>query len=265
MKLKDKLVLVTGASSGMGEGIAKAMAGKGARVILLARNRAELNRVADTIKSTGAEAHVYTVDLKDAAAVATVAAQIKHSLGLPDVIINNAGSGKWRFVDETTPAEAVEMMALPYFAAFNVVHAFLPEMLARNSGHIVNISSVASRFVWPGATAYTAARWAVRGFTQALRADLDDTGINVTLYESGMVKSPYWEHNPGSAEREPKMAVLIPKLTPEQVGAAVVCGVERNKELIVIPFMMKIVYLQHALFPGIFQWLMTKSGYKRSK
>ena len=52
-----------------------------------------------------------------------------------------------------------------------------------------------------------------------------------------MVKSPYWEHNPGSAEREPKMAVLIPKLTPEQVGAAVVCGVERNKKLIVIPFM----------------------------
>jgi len=59
------------------------------------------------------------------------------------------------------------------------------------------------------------------------------------------------------------MAVLIPKLTPEQVGAAIVRGVKRNKKLIVIPFMMKIVYLQHALFPGIFQWLMTKSGYKR--
>jgi short-subunit dehydrogenase len=263
MKIKGKLILVTGASSGMGEAIAKAMAKAGGRLILIARTQGNLDRVATEIKAGGGEAHVFSVDLTNADAVAKVAKQIKQTLGTPDIIINNAGAGKWCFVDETSPVEAVEMMALPYFAMFNVTHAFLADMLKRNSGHIVNISSVASRFVWPGATAYTAARWAVRGFTQALRADLDDTGINVTLYESGMVKSPYWEHNPGSVEREPKMAVLIPKLTPEQVGAAVVCGVERNKKLIVIPFMMKIVYIQHALFPGIFQWLMTKSGYKR--
>jgi short-subunit dehydrogenase len=263
MKIKGKLILVTGASSGMGEAIAKAMAKAGGRLILLARTQTDLDRVATEIKAGGGEAHAFSVDLTSADAVAKVAKQIKQTLGTPDIIINNAGAGKWRFVDETTPKEAVEMMALPYFAMFNVTHAFLTDMLKRNSGHIVNISSVASRFVWPGATAYTAARWAVRGFTQALRADLDDTGIDVTLYESGMVKSPYWEHNPGSVEREPKMAVLIPKLTPEQVGAAVVCGVEHNKKLIVIPFMMKIVYIQHALFPGIFQWLMTKSGYKR--
>ena len=263
MKINGKLVLVTGASSGIGEAIAKAMANAGGRLILLARIQTDLNRVATEIKAGGGEAHAYSVDLTNADAVAEVALQIKQTLGTPDIIINNAGAGKWRFVDETSPAEAVEMMALPYFAMFNVTHAFLADMLKRNSGHIVNISSAASRFVWPGATAYTAARWAVRGFTQALRVDLDGTGINVTLYESGTVKSPYWKHNPGSAEREPKMAVLIPKLTPEQVGTAIVCGVERNKKLIVIPFMMKIVYLQHALFPGIFQWLMTKSGYKR--
>jgi short-subunit dehydrogenase len=201
--------------------------------------------------------------LKDADAVAKVAAQITQQLGTPDILINNAGAGKWRFVDETTPAEAVEMMAVPYFATFNVTHAFLPVMLKRNSGHIVNISSVASRFVWPGATAYTAARWAVRGFTQALRADLDNTNIKVTFYESGTVKSPYWENNAGSKERLPKMDALIPTLTPEQVGKAVVSGVERNKKHIVIPFMMRSVFWQHAMFPWLVQWMMTKSGYKR--
>jgi short-subunit dehydrogenase len=263
MKVNNKLVLVTGASCGIGEAIAKCIANAGGRLILLARNQDELTRVADEIKSTGKEATTFSVDLKDAEAVAAVALKITESLGTPDVIINNAGAGKWRFVDETTPAEAVEMMALPYFAAFNITHAFLPAMLKRNSGHIVNISSVASRFVWPGATAYIAARWAVRGFTEALRADLDSTNISVSLYESATVKSPYWEHNAGSYERLPKMSVLIPELTPDQVGKAVLKGIERNKRLIVTPFITKTIYWQHALFPRIFQWMMTKSGYQR--
>ena len=82
------------------------------------------------------------------------------------------------------------------------------------------------------ATAYIAARWAVRGFTEALRADLTGTGIGVTLFESGVVHSP-------------------------------VRGIQREQKLVVVPFMMKLTYWQHALFPGIVQWLMTRTGYKR--
>ena len=127
------------------------------------------------------------------------------------------------------------------------------------------MSSVGSRFVWPGATAYLAARWAIRGFTEALRADLDGTDIGVTLYESGEVKSEYWEHNPESRERIPKLGKLVPELTPEQVGNAIVKGVQHNKRLIVIPFMMKLTYWQHAVFPGVVQWLMTKTGYRHGR
>jgi short-subunit dehydrogenase len=107
--------------------------------------------------------------------------------------------------------------------------------------------------------AYLAVRWAVRGFTEALRADLHETDIHVTLFEAGVVRSSYWEHNPGSQERVAKMGKLVPPLTPEQVGQAIVKGVERNKRLIVIPFMMKLTYL----FPRVIQWLMTKTGYHR--
>jgi Short-chain dehydrogenases of various substrate specificities len=265
MMINGKLVLVTGASSGMGAATAKAMAKAGGRLVLLARRKDALDQVAAEIASAGGEARTYPVNLADADAVAAVAKQIMQELGTPDIIVNNAGAGRWRFVEETSPAEAVEMMAVPYFAAFNVTHAFLPAMLKRNSGHIVNISSVGSRFVWPGATAYLAARWAVRGFTEALRADLDGTGIGVTLFECGVVKSPYWEHNPGSRERVPKMAKLVPELTPEQVGNAIVRGVERNKRLIVIPFMIKLTYWQHAVFPRVVQLLMTKTGYRRTQ
>ncbi len=264
MNINGKLALVTGASSGMGQAIAKALAGAGAEVILLARKRSLLDQTAAEITANGGRAHAITVDLGNPDEVETAASKIKSEIGVPDIIVNNAGSGRWKFVDETTPEEAAQMMTVPYFAAFYVTRAFYREMCQRNSGHIVNISSVASRFVWPGATAYIAARWAVRGFNEALRADLHGTGIGVTLYESGVVDSPYWENNPGSRERVPKMGNLVPVVSTDQVGAAIVKGIRKNKKLVVIPFMMKMTYWQHAVVPWAVQWLMTITGYRRS-
>ena len=116
----------------------------------------------------------------------------------------------------------------------------------------------------PTSAVHIAARWAVRGFTQALRADLAGTGIKVTLYESGVVQSDYWEHNPGSRERVPKMGTLVPTLTAEAAGKAIVRGIQREQKLVVVPFMMKMTCWQHAVFPGVVQSLMTRTGYKRS-
>jgi short-subunit dehydrogenase len=260
---QGKTALVTGASSGIGAATARALADAGARVLLLARRAAELEKVAASIRSGAAT--TYPVDLSSPSAVAQVAEQISSAVGTPDIIVNNAGAGQWKFVDETTPEEAVQMMAVPYFAAFYVTRAFLPGMLRRNTGHIVNVSSVGSRFVWPGATAYLAARWAVRGFTEALRADLAGTGIRVSLYESGVVQSPYWEQNPGSRERVPKMGRLVPELTAEAAARAIIRGIEREQKLIVTPLMMRLTYWQHAVFPGVVQWLMTRTGYRRAR
>jgi short-subunit dehydrogenase len=152
MKILGKWVLITGASSGIGAALARAVASARGRPLLLARREPELRQVADSL-GPGAEARVYPVDLSDSKAVDDVAARITAEVGTPDVLVNNAGAGRWRFVDETTPDEAIQMMAVPYFAAFCITHAFLPAMIRRGSGHIVNISSVASHIVWPGATA----------------------------------------------------------------------------------------------------------------
>lgn len=265
MQITGKTALVTGASSGIGVAIAKELAKQGAHVILLARNEARLNQTATEIKAAGGQARYFCVDLGDADAVKVVALRVQTEIGTPNILINNAGSGCWKSIVDTSSEEVWQMMELPYFAAFNLTRAFLPEMLKRNTGHIVNISSVASRFVWPGATAYIAARWAIRGFTEALRADLYHTKIGVTLYESGVIDSLYWQHNPGSKERVPKIAKFIPELTPEQVGVAIAKGIKGNKRLIVIPFMMKVIYIQHFLFPWVVQWLMTVTGYKQRK
>src|SRR5262249_58177231 len=115
MIINGVLVLVSGASSGIGAATAKAMAKAGGRVVLLARRKEALDQVAAEITSTGGQAWTYSVDLTDADAVAAVAKQITEELGTPDIIINNAGAGRWLFVDETSPAEAVQMMTVPPF------------------------------------------------------------------------------------------------------------------------------------------------------
>jgi short-subunit dehydrogenase len=265
MHIVDKTVLITGASSGIGAAIARSMTQAGAaQVLLLARNESGLKKVAREIAALGGQACCYAVDLSGADAAESTAQRILREVGVPDIVINNAGSGQWKFLLDTAPQEIPQLMTLPYFAAAWLTRVFLPGMLQRKSGHIVNISSVASRLVWPGATAYIAACRAMRGFSDALRADLHGSGVGVTHYESGPIDSPYWHNNPGSRERIPKIAqLLIPVLTPEQVGKAVVDGVRNNRTLIVIPAMMKLVYLLHYFSPWLVQSLMTKTGYHR--
>ncbi len=104
-------------------------------------------------------------------------------------------------------------------------------MLDRQSGHIVNVTSVASRLAWPGAAAYTAARWAMEGFTAATRADVYGSGVGVTLAIFGTVESPYWAHNPGSRERLPASAERQRALTVQEAAAAIVHGMERSSAL----------------------------------
>ncbi len=130
MKIKGTLTLVTGSSSGIGEATAKAFARQGARsVLLLARTETKLNRVAKEIADDGGHALPFPVDLSDAQAVIRVAEKITREIGTPDILVNNAGGGRWLCVDETSLEEAIQMMAVPYFAAFFVTHAFLPQML----------------------------------------------------------------------------------------------------------------------------------------
>jgi short-subunit dehydrogenase len=262
MQIDGRTVLITGASSGIGAATARAMARKGARVILLARTQNALESVAAEITASGGKAHAYPVDLADAQAVDQTAKAISAEVGTPDILINNAGAGRWLFVEETSPEEMVSMMAVPYFAAFYITRAFLPDMLKRNSGHIVIITSPASRIAWPGATAYSVARWAMRGFSEALRADLRGTKLRVTLFTSGKVSSAYFENNPGSEERIPGISGLVPTITPEQAAAAIVRGIEHNKREIVVPLMLKLFYLQHNVVPRFIEWLVGVTGWK---
>jgi short-subunit dehydrogenase len=263
MDLNGKTMLITGASSGIGAATARAAAHAGAQVILVARTRAKLERLAGEIRQDGGRAAVFPVDLTDAQAVAEVATKVTAELGTPDIILNNAGTGRWLFAEETSPQDVVAMMAAPYFAAFFVTRAFLPAMLERNGGCIIAMTSAAAWMTWPGATAYTAGRWAMRGFAEALRADLAGTHIRTMLVTFAKVRSSYFENNPGSEERIPGVQSLLPVLTPEQAAAAIVQGIRCDKREVAAPLMLRVILVMNALFPSVIRQLMTSTGYRR--
>lgn len=263
MNIQNSLALITGASSGIGAATALALARDGARVILLARSAEKLAEVAAAIQSAGGTARVVPIDLTQPDQVERAAEQIRGSIGVPDILVNSAGIGRWLYADETPPAEVIDMMAAPYFCAFFITRAFLPDMLKRNRGRIVNINSPAARLPWPGATAYTGARWALMGLTQALRADLYGTSIKVHSIVAGKVTSPYWEHNPGTLERAPRLARIIPDLTPEQVADAVLTAIRRNRSDIIIPGVLRLFYALHALAPRLVERLVWSTGWQR--
>jgi uncharacterized protein len=259
MKLDGALALVTGASSGIGEATARALAARGSHVLLLARNLNRLNAIVDDIRRQGNTADAYEVDMLDAHAISLVIQQLEKTHGSPHILINSAGAGRWLPILETSAEDAAQMITVPYLAAFNITRDLLPGMLARGSGHIVNITSVAARLAWPGAVAYAAARAAIEGFTNALRADLYGSGIGVTLAIFGTVETPYWIHNPGSRERLPKQASRIPALSPQKVASLIISAVEKGSRTIVAPTSFRLLFLLNNLFPALTEASMSKT------
>jgi len=258
--LRGRFAVVTGASSGIGAATARLLAREGARVVLMARTGGALEEIAAEIRAAGGEATAVAADLGDAVAATGACERILRDAGVPDLLVNNAGAGRWLFTEETPAGEAVTMMAAPYFAAFFATRTFLPGMLARGSGRIVNVNSAASKLTWPGAAGYASARWALRGFTEALRQDLAGSGVGVTHFVVGKVSSAYFAHNPGTEARIPTISRLIPTLTPEEAAAALLGAVLRDAKDVVVPFMLRVFWFSERLTPGLTRWLLRKTG-----
>ena len=249
--IQGKLALITGASSGIGEATAKAISQKGGRVILVARSAAKLEKLTHEINKEANNAEFFVTDLSDPEAVSELAHNIIKEIGVPDILINNAGAGRWLTIEETEDSELKQMMALPYFAAFNLTRELLAPMRKRGSGHIINITSPAGRLIWPGAAGYTAARAAMDAFSNALKMETHGSGINVTLAMFGKVTSTYWQNNPGSEDQLPRMSKYLPTMSTPEVANALVRAIEKNKRTIVLPNIYRLLFLFNSLTPGV--------------
>ena len=154
----------------------------------------------------GIRAHAYPCDVGDPAAVAALAETVREDGRDVDVLVNNAGSGRWVSIEDAEPDELLDMAKVPYLAALLTTRAFVGGMLERRSGWIVTVNSGVSRAVWPGAVGYASARWALRGLDLALKSDLRGSGVGATEIVLGTVSSSYFANNPGSEDKLPKIA-----------------------------------------------------------
>ena len=262
--IRGSLAVVTGASQGIGTAVSHALAAQGARVVLLARNQTLLNKHVDDIRMAGGTARAYSVDLSDPTAVKKTAQRILRENGVPTIVVHSAGAGRWLAVDETSAEEMRQMMAVPYFAAFDLTRELLPAMIQHGRGHFLIINSPVPYFTWPGATGYAATRWALSGFTQGLRGDLAGTGLHVSQLTAGLTASNYFDSNPGVLERLPKIAALIPTLTPDQVAQAALHTIQWNKPHVIIPWQLNLIAQYSRLFPTQAQTLARLTGWQRT-
>jgi len=193
-RLVGKVALVTGASSGIGEATAIALAEEGARVAVTARRRERLDRLAHTLAGLGAEPLVLAADLADEAEAQRVVRETEAHYGRLDVLVNNAGVMYLEPVAEADLGRWRHMMELNVLGLIAATQAALPGMTARGDGHIVNVSSTAGRIANPNAAAYSATKFGVVAFSEALRREVYKHGIRVSVIEPGVVQTELRDH-----------------------------------------------------------------------
>ena len=259
----DKTILITGGSSGIGKSAAIALHKQGASIILQARDTGKLESAAREIDPSGNRISFYSTDLTDQGSVEATAGEIIDKHGLPDVIINCAGSGEWLSFKEADVAHYLNTMNSPYLATALTCKVFFDRMQERGTGHFIIVNSVAAYFSFPGATGYTPARWAMMGFARSLQADLFHTRFRVSLVTLGKVSSAYFKSNPRSEERIPRISnLLTATLSEKHAGKVVAKTVSTRNAVVIRPYSMAYFVFINRFFPGVLRWLMRRTGYK---
>jgi NADP-dependent 3-hydroxy acid dehydrogenase YdfG len=187
--LAGRWIVVTGASRGIGAELAHRLAADGARLALIARSRDALTTLADELGAVPV-----VCDVGDATQIARAAERIETLAGgAPDVVVNNAGIFSIAAAHKTSVEQFRRTLDVNLVAPFALVHAFLPGMRARGSGHLVTLGSVADRNIFAGNAAYSASKYGLRAMHEVLRAELRGTGVRASLVSPGPVDTGIWD------------------------------------------------------------------------
>lgn len=258
--LNNKVAVVTGASMGIGETVARELAREGCRVALIARGRDGLERVAQAIRLAGGEAGVFPCDMSDASAVAATMQAIESDLGPIAILVNNAGAGTFKPLAKMRLDEAMLTVQLPFGAAIAACHAVAPRMMARGEGQIINITSPASYLPFPYMVPYTASRHAMLGLSLALREELASHGVGVSLLCPAKVDTGYFERNDADFGWYPRLSAAFPVLQPKDVARQVVRAVYRNPRELIFPISLRVAMRAFQKIPVLSLFLLKALG-----
>jgi NAD(P)-dependent dehydrogenase (short-subunit alcohol dehydrogenase family) len=250
-----RVVMVTGASSGIGRASAVRLAAAGATVLLVARGRDALDEVRAEIAAAGGDAHVHPCDLSDLDAVGRLATEVLERHGRVDVLVNNAGRSIRRSIADSTDRmhDFERTMQLNYFGAVRLILALLPGMRVRGDGHIVNISTAGVQFGAPRYSAYIASKAALDAFSRCIAAEVHGDGVRITTVHMWLVRTPMIEPAGGVYDG-------MPGLSPEQAAELVADAIVHRPRRVATP-LGNVAEVVHAVAPGAFDRLL-RGGYR---
>jgi short-subunit dehydrogenase len=246
-KFEGKVVLVTGASSGIGRQVSLDFSGQGVQsIILVARSQSKLEDLEKTIrKKFNIETIVYPCDVSKKSEVEQMGREILDRCGHVDVLVNNAGFGLYGKVQNQSIEQIESVIFTNYLGVVYCTKAFLDSMIARRSGHIVNLASVAASFGVAGLSAYCASKYAVLGFSESLSQELHGTGVGLTVVSPMGVKTNFF-NNSSLDGRIPYDDRFM--LKTKTVSTAVLVAANSHRLEIIVPFYMRVgVWLKHTV------------------
>ena len=252
MDWSNRVVLITGASSGIGRGLALELARRGARLGLVARRSELLDQIVADIQS--GDVLAITGDVQDAQSMREAAQQVVSRFGKIDVLIANAGIGATNDGAELDASKVANVINVNVIGASNTAAAVLPEMVARRSGQLVVISSLAAYRGLPKSAAYCASKAAVSAFFESLRVDLKRHGVDVTIIHPGFIKTPL------TAGRQAKLPWLQ-ELEP--AVKKIVSAIERRKKSYAFPWQLATIVRAGMIMPNfMYDWIASRNSFR---
>ena len=254
MHWQDKTVMVTGASSGIGRGLALELSRRGAKLGLIARRAEKLDDLVREIEATNGKAIALPADVMDVNSLAAAATRLRSTFGPIDVLIANAGVGATVDAAELKGSTVAGVINVNVLGAANSVEAVVPEMVQRGSGQLVVISSLAAYRGLPKSAAYCASKAAVSAFFESLRLDLKPRGIDVTIIHPGFIKTPL------TAGRHAQMPFLMEL---EDAVQKIISAIEKRKNSYAFPWQLASIVRAGMIMPNfMYDWISRRNSFR---
>jgi len=261
----EPVLLITGASSGIGAAVARRFGQAGYRLVLAARRFDRLSALADEIGAQGGEALPVSADLSQLSDIQRLVQVTLDHYHQIDILFNNAGFGRLDWLEGLDPLVDVQaQIQVNLLGLIWTAQAVLPPMIERRSGHIINVGSLAGWIASPTYSIYAATKFGVRGFTDSLRREVSVYGIHVSGIYPGSVDTEFRAH----ARIRRKTGMITPKrmrLTAEQVAQAVFQLAQHPRRVVFLPGYMRWVVALNGLFPGLVDWVVRKRFVERER
>jgi len=258
MSANRPVIIITGASSGIGEATARLFSSRGFRVVLAARRIERLERLEEEIASKKGEALAVATDIAQLQDIRNLVSVTLNRYGQIDVLFNNAGFGRLDWLENLDPVNDIEaQVRVNLLGVILSAQAVVPHMIRRRVGHIINMDSLAGLVATPTYTVYSASKFAVRGFTESLRREVSIYGIQVSAIYAGGVATEFSQHT-GSQRKTGITTPGVLRLSPEDVAERVWRLVERPRRYVIVPGIMHLAVWLNALLPGLLDQIIEK-------